>query len=362
MKNNFNLRQMINRYSWLLFSIAVLAGCNQSPSDKEVPKKTSELRSMVIQQSNYTDYNQYNGVVEAVHQADLAAQVAGTITVLNVTEGNKVKKNQSLLRIDAQTANQVANASSAQLASADAQLNLAQQELDRQKQLYAKDYISKGALDHAEAAFKSAKAQVDAQAAQKGVANSQTNFHVIKAPYDAIVSSVPVTVGDMAMPGKILLTLYDASQLRVSVVIPQSVAMEIKTQLPDSTVVKVDGQMEIKPTSIQLLPAADATTHTRVVRLSLPANLPNITPGLNVSVRFPIKQQMEDTNSHIYVPISALVKHAEMTGVYVITQTGQPLLRQLRTGITQGDQVEVLSGLSIGEKIALEPQVAASVE
>jgi len=355
-------RQTFNRYHWLLLTIAALAGCNQPSTDKEVQSKTRELRSMVIQQSTFAAYNQYNGVVEAVHQTDLAAQVAGSITTLNVTEGDRVKKNQLLVRIDAQAANQMVKASGAQLAAANAQLNLARQEFDRQKQLYAKDYISKGALDHAEAAYKSAKAQVDAQAAEKGVASSQTSFHVIKAPYDAVVSSVPATVGDMAMPGKILLTLYDASQLRVAVAIPQSVAMSIKTETPNVAVVKVDGQTDINPTSIQLLPAADATTHTRIVRVGLPAHLTNITPGMNVSVSFAIEQPIEGANTHINVPISALVKHAEMTGIYVINQAGQPLLRQLRLGATHGDQVEVLSGLSVGERIALDPQVVAGAQ
>jgi membrane fusion protein, multidrug efflux system len=361
MTNNINLRQMIKRYQWWLLLVVLITGCEQTatnPPENAASGKASTLRSMLIAPTSFTTSNQYNGTVEALRQTDIAAQVAGTITALNVTEGDKVKKNQLLLRIDAQAANQVVTASSAQLASANAQMNLAQQELNRQQQLYAKNYISKAALDQAEAAYKSAKAQVNAQAAQTGVANTQTNFHMIKAPYDAIVSSVPATVGDMAMPGKLLLTLYDANQLRVTVAIPQSVAMDMPAT--NATTVYVDGHGEIKPSSMQILPSADAATHTRMVRLELPANISGITPGMNVTVSFPIAP--EPNNMQISVPLSALVQHGEMTGIYVLSATGQPLLRQLRLGATHGEQVEVLSGLSVGEKIALEPQVAAGVQ
>jgi membrane fusion protein, multidrug efflux system len=350
---------MTKRYLWLPLLVVMIAGCDKGASNQpetQTPSKAGVVPSMLIEPSRFAASSQYNGTVEALRQTDIAAQVAGTVTALNVTEGDKVKKNQLLLRIDAQAANQVVTASSAQLASAEAQLNLAQQELNRQQQLYAKNYISKAALDQAEAVYKSAKAQVNAQAAQKGVANTQTNFHMIKAPYDAVVSAVPATLGDMAMPGKLLLTLYDASQLRVIVAIPQSVAMTIQNE----ATIYVDGHAEIKPNHIQLLPSADAATHTRMVRLELPANISGITPGMNVTVSFPTAQ--DASNQQIYIPVSTLVKHGEMTGIYVLSATGQPLLRQLRLGARHGEQVEVLSGLSVGERVALEPQVAAGAQ
>ncbi len=317
------------------------------------------LRSMTVSATAVAAGNQYDGTVEAVRQTDLAAQVSGTIIALNAVTGERVKKNQLLVRLDAQAANQAAAASGAQLASARAQQALAQQEFERQKQLYEKNYISKGALDQAEAALKSATAQVHAQAAQTGVASAQTGFHTLKAPYDAVVSAVPATLGDMATPGKALVTLYDPGQLRVAVNVPQSLAAKLDTQANAEISIRVDGQQNITPTAIQLLPAADAATHNRTVWLTLPANLTDIAPGTSTSVRFDSDTSKAGTGIMISIPLSTLVKRAETTSVYVIGSNGQPLLRQLRLGEVHGDQVEVISGLSAGEHIALDPQIAA---
>lgn len=320
------------------------------------------LRSMTVAASAASAGNQYDGTVEAVRQTDLAAQVSGTIVGLNATAGDSVKKLQQLVRLDAQAASQAAAASGAQLASARAQLELAKQEFERQKQLYDKHYISKGALDQAEAALKSATAQVNAQAAQTGVASTQAGFHTLKAPYDAVVATVPATLGDMATPGKVLVTLYDPGQLRVAVNVPQSLAATLNTQANAEASIRVNGQQLITPTAIQLLPAADAATHTRTVWLNLPGNLANVVPGTNTSVRFAADKGQTHEAASVRIPSSALIKRAETTSVYVINKDGQPLLRQLRLGEAHGDQVEVLSGLSAGERIALDPQVAAGAQ
>ena len=65
------------------------------------------------------------------------------------------------------------------------------------------------------------------------------------------------------------------------------------------------------------------------------------------------------TDSRLFVPASAVVRRAEMVGVYVIASGGRPLLRQVRLGRAEGDRVEVLSGVSAGERVALDPQAAA---
>ncbi|MBN8558357.1 MAG: hypothetical protein J0L74_11910 [Burkholderiales bacterium] len=66
----------------------------------------------------------------------------------------------------------------------------------------------------------------------------------------------------------------------------------------------------------------------------------------------------EGTPQRVFVPRTALVQRAEMTGLYVLGEQGQPLLRQVRLGRVQGEQVEVLAGLSAGEKVVTEPQAA----
>jgi multidrug efflux pump subunit AcrA (membrane-fusion protein) len=156
----------------------------------------------------------YDGVVEALRQTVVAAQVPGAVVELAVKAGDTVQAGQLLLRIDARSADQSAAAVDAQVQAARAQLDVATREYERQKQLFAKKYISQAALDRAEAEVRAARAQASAQTAQAGAARTQTGLHVVRAPYAGVVAEVPVALGDMAMPGRPLLTLYDPAQPR----------------------------------------------------------------------------------------------------------------------------------------------------
>jgi RND family efflux transporter MFP subunit len=300
----------------------------------------------------------FDGVVEAVRQTVLAAQVAGAVTALNVKVGDTVKAGQVLARIDAQAAVQTTAASDAQVQAARASLDLAAKEFERQKQLYQKDYISQAALQRAEAQFKSAQAQVTALIAQAGATRTQSGFFVVHAPYAGIVSEVPVALGDMAMPGKPLLTIYDPAALRVTVAVPQSVAAGLapdaamKVQLPGLGAAKE----WMTPTRVQVLPTSDASTHTAQLRLDLPPSGAGIKPGMFARAWLPATAE---TGARLEVPARAVVRRAEVTGVYVVGADRRPLLRQVRVGRIVGDTIEILSGVSAGERVALDPQAAA---
>jgi RND family efflux transporter MFP subunit len=162
----------------------------------------------------------FDGVVEAVRQSTLSAQVAGAIVALNVKAGDRVRAGQELLRIDARAASQNTAATVAQVEAARATMNVSSKEYERQKQLFQKQYISQSALDRAQAQFQASQAQMQALQAQSDAAHTQSRFFVINAPYAGIVSDVPVALGDMAMPGAPLLTLYDPAALRVSAPVP----------------------------------------------------------------------------------------------------------------------------------------------
>ena len=107
----------------------------------------------------------------------------------------------------------------------------------------------------------------------------------------------------------------------------------------------------------QVLPAMDPATHTVQVRLDLPPGT-RAAPGMFGRVWLPGRSG--DT-PRLSVPTRAVVRRAELTGVYVLGDDGRPLLRQVRLGPVSGDQVEVLSGLRAGERVALDPQAAARV-
>ncbi len=169
----------------------------------------------------------YDGVVEAVRQTVIAAQVSGAVVELKVKAGDRVSAGQVLMRLDARAADQNAAAGDAQVRAARAAQDVAAKEFARQKQLAADQFISAAALDRAEAEFKAAQAQAAAQLAQAGAVRTASGFYVVHAPYAGVVSEVPVTLGEMAMPGRALATLFDPAALRVAAAVPQSAAMSI---------------------------------------------------------------------------------------------------------------------------------------
>jgi multidrug efflux system membrane fusion protein len=346
---------------------AVVAGALQvgaagaAPADVAPAPAPTGLATVVVQSVRSGQPTGFDGVVEAVRQTVVAAQVAGAVVALDVKAGDVVKAGQVLARIDARAAEQNAAASDAQVRAARASLDIATKDFERQKQLFQKAYISQAALDQAESQFRATQAQVAAQLAQAGATRTQSGFFVVKAPYAGVVSDVPVALGDMAMPGRPLLTLYDPRALRVTVAVPQSAGAQTSI---GGTVIKVHfpglpaERQWLTPVRVSVLPTADATTHTVQLRLDLPPALESITPGMFARAWLSLQSE---GGARLYAPAQAVVRRAEMTGLYVIDPAGRPVLRQVRLGRVANESVEVLSGVSAGERVAIDPQAAARV-
>lgn len=304
----------------------------------------------------------FDGVVEAVRQTGIAAQVSGAVVQLDVKAGDRVRAGQLLLRIDARAADQASLASDAQVRAAQAAQDVATKEYERQQQLHAQRFISAAALDRARAEYQAALAQAQAQAAQAGAARTVSGLHIVRAPYAGVVSDVAVTLGDMALPGRPLLTLYDPQALRVSAAVPQtavatlnaSAATPVRAEL--ATLPAAD-RMQV-PRAVQVLPAADAATHTVTVRADLVPGLAGLVPGQFARLWLPADGT--GRGAGVWVPAGAVVRRAEMAGVYVPDVEGRPLLRQVRLGRTLGNEVELLSGVAAGEKVAVDAQAAAA--
>ena len=305
----------------------------------------------------------FDGVVEAVRQTVLAAQVSGAVIELRVKAGEAVKAGQVLVRLDARAAEQSATAGQAQVQSARVALGVASRDFERQKQLFQKGFISQAALDAAEGAYRSAESQMAAQIAQAGAVRTQSDFFILRAPYAGFVSEVSVVLGDMATPGRPILTLFDPSSLRVAAAIPESVVISpaarqaVRVELPG-----VAGRENlIKPVLTTVLPAVDPGSHTWQIRLDLPVGTEHASPGMFARVWLPVQAAVTESAGRVFVTARAIVRRAEMTGVYVVGADGKPALRQVRVGRTSGDLTEVLSGLSAGERVATDPQAAATL-
>ena len=343
MAPRFHLGLLITSTALLMLPLQALAG---------------ELASVVAQAGRASEQAHYEGTVEAVRQTVIAAQVAGPIVALNVKAGDVLRKGQVILSIDARASRQNATAADASAAAARAALDAAARDYERQKQLFAKQYISQAALERSESQFKTTSAQLGAQIAAARAAGIESGFYVIKAPYDGAVSELAAMVGDMATPGKPLITMYDPAHLRVAAFIPQSAMARVNAGSPARIALAGRAAQEaaIVSSSIRVLPAADPGTRSVQVYIDLPASAGNVNPGTSATVRL---DQQRAGGQGIFVPQTAIVRRAEMTGVYVLDASGKPLLRQVRLGTASGDMVEVLAGVAPGERIAAHGLLAA---
>jgi membrane fusion protein, multidrug efflux system len=303
----------------------------------------------------------YEGVVEAVRQTTLGVQVPGAVAALEVRAGDKVRAGQVLMRIDARAAQQAAAAAAAQARAARTAMDVATREFERQRQLFTQGFISQAALDRADGHHKTAQAEASAQAASAAAARTQSDLYVVKAPYGGVVADVLVVLGDLAMPGRPLLTVYDPSALRVTAAIPQTAAARFggpiaaQAEIPGAVAGLVD------PARVELLPTVDAASHTLELRLDLPAGT-NAAPGMFARARLSNLERGTDTaDARHFVPSQALVRRAELAAVYVIGGDGKPVLRQVRPGRSVGSEIEILSGVAAGERVALDPQAAARI-
>ena len=354
----------------VLGGVALLAGA--APAAAPAPLATAPARAAGGGASA-----SFDGVVEALRQTSIAAQVSGAVVQLDVKAGDRVRAGQLLLRIDARAADQASLASDAQVRAAQAAQEVATKEYERQQQLHAQRFISAAALDRARAEYQAALAQAQAQAAQAGAARTMSGLHVVRAPYAGVVSEVSVTLGDMALPGRPLLTLYDPAALRVAAAVPQTALAQLQAPAPvaapqgkapalapAATPVRVElatlpaAERMQTPRAVQVLPAADAATHTVTVRADLAPGLAGVVPGQFARLWLP--SDGTSRGAGVWVPAGAVVRRAEMAGVYVPDAEGRPLLRQVRLGRTQGSEVEVLSGVAAGERVAVDAQAAAA--
>ncbi len=289
------------------------------------------------------------GVVEAVKQATLGAQVAGRIVELNVKAGDTVRAGQVLARIDARTADQAVAASFSQVAEAEANLANARRKHERNRDLLAQKFVSQAAVDQSEAEYKAAQAQLAAVKANAGQAVAAQSFNTITAPYAGVVGATHALLGDMAQPGRPLITVFDPRELRVTATLPQAALSTLKLSLPVQVDIAALGK-SFTATRVTVIPMADVRTHTTPIRLDLPV-AEGVLPGQFARARF-----VTGTMPALAIPVAAVLKRGEVTAVYVIDREGRAQLRQIRTGEAVGDgQVEVLSGLNDGERIAQNP-------
>ncbi|MHB2015896.1 MAG: efflux RND transporter periplasmic adaptor subunit [Candidatus Xenobia bacterium] len=284
---------------------------------------------------------------------------------------------------------EAAIATAAQLREVDAQMaearaNLAQAEIDqhRASNLYRQDAVPRADLDHANTALKVARARLGVLQASRvrteaelqqskaavteamaaatrsraevglaqsdvAVAAADLPYGTIEAPFNGAVTRKLAWAGDLATPGRPLLEIQDLDHLRLAVSAPESAVRLLRPGQRLQVTIDALGRT-LAGTVREIVPSADASTRSFVVRLDLP-HAPHLVPGLYGHLELP-----EGTRQAVLVPQSALVERGQLVGVFVVQQD-LALLRWIKPGAARDRQVEALSGLNPGDHVILSP-------
>lgn len=347
----------------LAASAALVAGCRSSETVQPVALQSVTAKVVESRRQQAPVELRATGTVHARESAVISAQVMGRVEQVLVHAGDSVRAGQTLVVLDgaalqASAAQAQAAVAAAQNQQAAAQSNagLATSTLARYRQLQAEKSVSPQEMDEvtrraqaAEAQLDAAKAQTQAAREQAAGARTMLGYTRITAPFAGVVTSRTADPGTMAAPGVPLLQIDRSGPLQLQAAVDESAIAAVRMGM--KAPVSVDGVSQpLQGTVAEIVPAADPSSHSFLVKIDLPASS-QLRAGMYGSARIP-----HGAHQAILVPRSAVVTRGSLECAYVLDGNGVAQLRYLTLGATHGDLVEVLSGIAAGERLVDSPE------
>lgn len=339
---------------------AISCGEKIKPGTVEVKRQAvTGVTTAPVTLKDVDSYYETAGTVKAKAASIVAARTTGAVMAVRVKEGDRVVRGEELVVLDDRDMEQSAAAAEsgykeAQAAAeeAAAQTSLADVTYRRYKKLSDDNVITRQEMDQVETqkrvadlAYERSAQAVKRAKARFDEARINRAFARITAPYAGIVTEKRVEPGSMATPGTPLLVIEDTSQYRVYAYVNETLLPKIKTGMP-VTVMPAGDKARLTGTIGEVVPAVDPATRSFPVKVYL--NGGAFRSGVYVRIIIP-----EGTRKALLVPRSAVVEKGQLSGVYAVDDQGVMTYRIVKTGRTYGDDVEVVSGLAAGERIAV---------
>jgi RND family efflux transporter MFP subunit len=325
-----------------------LGGCQGHDGEAPAPTGTSVAAQVVaVASGTIAETDVVPGSVVAEQRVEVASRLMGYIRTIAVNEGDAVKPGQLLFSIDPTDIQGQVNQARAGVAQADAALADAKTDFERFANLYKDESVSRQTYEKMELKFRVAQSQATAARAGLQTADAQLHYADVRSPIDGIVSQKLAASGDLAAPGRPVLVVENPARLQIQTAVSDATFAHLK--LGDVVSIEVDGSpTPIEARIARLVAAADAASHTHLVKLDLPA-----TAGLR-SGAFARAYFVTGSREGVRVPEAALQRRAGIAGVMVIDDQGIAHYRMVSAGTRSGGMVEIQAGLSGGERIALD--------
>ncbi|PPD17186.1 MAG: efflux transporter periplasmic adaptor subunit, partial [Methylotenera sp.] len=258
------------KMSTLTMIATLLAGCDKPPQALPPPRpalvavvgQTTVERGMVLV-----------GEVKSRYESNQGFRISGKIIERKVEVGSVVKKGQVLALLDAADSNLTAAAAFASVRAAEASHALASAEVERQRMLFDKKFISASALDLREAELKTSAARLQQVKAQAAVSGNQSRYNSLIADRDGVVTQIRAEPGQVVAAGEMVAQVVDTQQMEVLVAVPESRVADLK--VGDSAVLKLWAGQRSNPDKTyagkvrEIAPAASSATRAFDVRVAI---------------------------------------------------------------------------------------------
>jgi RND family efflux transporter MFP subunit len=320
-----------------------------------------------------------SGYVVARRRATVSSKVTGKVLRILIEEGQPVREGQILAHLDdtqprASLAYAEAQLASARKAAAEDQARLAQAELTltRRQQLLKEQVVGKAELDEAQSEVESLKARIAHTQLQVGVAESQVALQktqladmVVRAPFSGVVISKDAQPGEMISPVSAgggftrtgIGTIVDMSSLEIEVDVSETYINRVVPGMKVEAVLDAYKDWPIPAHVITTIPAADRAKATVRVRIAFDKLDPRILPDMSVKVTLLRDEPAAGTKApsapRVLLPKTA-IRTADGRKIVFVLREDRVERRAVSVGLEQGDQVEVLSGVSAGERVVID--------
>ncbi|PKD40339.1 efflux RND transporter periplasmic adaptor subunit [Methylomonas sp. BW4-1] len=289
------------------------------------------------------------GEIRSRYESAQGFRINGKIIERNVDTGAVVTKGQLLAKLDSMDTGLSTQAAQAEVRAAEADLALAQAELDRQRQLHASKFISNQALDIQEAQFKAAAARVKQTRAQAAVTGNQSRYTQLLAERDGVVTRIQAEPGQVVAAGEPIVRIAVPENKEVEIAVPESRMLGIAVDVP------AEIRLWANPTTVyqgkvrEVAPAADNLTRTFQVRVVLLDADDSVRLGMTAGVRF----YHQDTKDFL-LPTTALTQRDGQSVVWVVNPAnGEVQPRTVQAGAFREDGVLIAGGIQKGEQVVV---------
>ena len=311
------------------------------------PRPVEAVTASLLTEGQATTLLASTGYVEAERKADLSPKITSRITELNVTEGSRVKTGDVIARLDHTDLD-------AQLAEKQASWVNARAELERQRSLHGQGLSPKASLDAAVAAEATSRAAVR-------YVRALLDYTVIRAPFGGVVTAKRAFVGEAVSPfgsspsgggsGGAIVTLVEFSSLYVGADVNEANLSKLGPKQPAEITLDAVPDKTYHGFLRQIVPAADRQKATVRVKVAFSDADDKILPDLSARVSFTAEPTQGKTGrTRVLVPKSAIRTVDGKTGVFRIME-GRAKFQAVRTGPEAQGQVEVIQGLTGGERL-----------